>query len=65
MSNETQAQVQFTKQQYEYLNRLFPEMVGDATTTTDAMRFRSGQRSVLARIRLNVQQSAGDKYGTT
>lgn len=61
MSNDTPKDVSFTRQQIAYLNRMFPEMVGDANTTTDALRFRAGQRSVIVRIMLNeASPSPGD-----
>lgn len=48
MSTDIAKRVEFTRQQVEYLNKQFPEMVGTASTSTDELRFRAGQRSVLA-----------------
>lgn len=46
------AQVTFTRLQLEFLERHFPEIVGSHTTTNDELRFRSGQRTVVAFCRL-------------
>lgn len=44
-------QVKFTRQQIEWLEKQFPEVTGTATTSDAELRFRSGQRSVIAVIR--------------
>jgi hypothetical protein len=42
--------VKFTRKQYEWLNQMYPEMIGSATTPEAEYRFRAGQRSVIALI---------------
>lgn len=42
--------VKFTRTQVEYLNRMYPEVVGTHTTTEAEYRFRAGQRSVIALV---------------
>lgn len=42
--------VRFTRKQFEWLNKMFPEMIGSASTPDAEYRFRAGQRSVLASI---------------
>lgn len=48
MSKDNAQRVNFTRQQVEYLNKQYPEVVGTAMTTEAEMRFRQGQRSVIA-----------------
>lgn len=43
----TDTGVKFTRQQIEYINKMFPEVVSTASTTDAELRFRSGQRSVV------------------
>lgn len=40
--------VSFTRHQLAWLDKQFPEVCGNAMTTDAELRFRSGQRSVLA-----------------
>lgn len=50
----------FTERQVEWLENAFPELVGNADTTSNARMWRAGQRSVIAQIRLLVK---GDHNG--
>lgn len=38
----------FSREQFEYLNRTFPEFVGKADTTLQEYQFQSGLRRVVA-----------------
>ena len=44
--------INFTRQQVEFINRHFPEVIGNAETTHEELRFRQGQRSVVAFINI-------------
>jgi hypothetical protein len=50
------AQVKFTRQQVDWLNKHFPEVTGTPSTTDAELRFRSGQRSVIAFILTRVAE---------
>ena len=43
--------VSFTKHQIAWLDKMFPEICGNHATSDAELRFRSGQRSVIAIIR--------------
>lgn len=45
------AQVRFTRQQIEWIEKQFPEVAGTPNTSDAELRFRSGQRSVIAVLR--------------
>lgn len=47
-------EVKFTRQQYEYLNRIFPELIGNANTTEAELRVQQGQRRVVQHIKERV-----------
>lgn len=51
---DTSKSVKFTRQQIEYLEKQFPEIIGTSSTPNDEYRFRAGQRSVVAFIRSRV-----------
>lgn len=53
----TAGEVKFTRQQYEYLNRVFAEKVGDANTTEAELRVSQGQRRVVHFIRERIDGS--------
>jgi hypothetical protein len=50
------AQVKFTRQQLEWLEQQFPEVTGTPSTSDAELRFRSGQRSVIAQIKARVAE---------
>lgn len=52
MSND---KVEFTRQQAEFLEKHFPEMIGNPTTTEAAMRHNAGQRSVVWLVKSRVK----------
>lgn len=47
--------ISFTIKQYEYLNRIFGEVVGSSATTDAELRIAQGQRRVVLHIRSKVQ----------
>lgn len=49
------AKVQFSREQYEALNKMFPEFVGTAHSTESERTFYAGQRQVIAAIKERVQ----------
>lgn len=61
MSTDIAQRVNFTRLQVEYLNKMYPEVVGNATTTEAEMRYRQGQRSVIAFLMTRTaEQSPGE-----
>ena len=50
----------FTRQQVEYLNKQYPEMVGDADTAPERRAWYAAQRSVVQFIAARVQFSPGE-----
>lgn len=61
MAQDNAQRVEFTRQQIEYLNKQFPEVAGTQTTTDAELRWRSGQRSVIAFLATRqAAQSPGD-----
>lgn len=54
MVNDNAKRVEFTRQQIEYLNKMFPEVAGTASTTDAELRYRSGQRSVIKALETRV-----------
>lgn len=52
---QTMEPPKFTRRQYEWLNKQYPEMIGTETTPEAAYRFRAGQRSVIAAIATRVE----------
>jgi len=59
MSNpsKTSNTVTFTIQQYEYLERVFAEKIGDAGTTEAELRINHGQRRVVKFIKERIHGS--------
>ncbi len=55
MSDKDKQTVLFTQKQYDYLNRMFPEQAS-ANMTTEALRFYSGQRSMVMFVGTRVQK---------
>lgn len=51
MADTKHQRVTFTRQQIEYLERVYPEVVGSHETTEAEYRYRAGQRSVLLFLR--------------
>lgn len=51
MANTASSSVKFNQAQLDYLERMYPEMIGDGKTTEAEMRFRAGQRSVIYMVR--------------
>lgn len=43
--------IMFSREQYEYLNKTFPEIIGTANTKPEEFYIQSGKRSVLELIR--------------
>jgi hypothetical protein len=39
--------IYFTREQFEFLNKMYPEQVGSPTTTEAQFRFNSGARNVV------------------
>lgn len=46
--NEVRQQITFTRTQVEYMQKMFPEIVGTASTPLNELQWRSAQRSVIA-----------------
>jgi hypothetical protein len=57
-------QVKFTRQQIEWLEQQYPEVTGTAQTSDAELRFRSGQRSVIAAIKTRAAEQQ-ESYGPT
>lgn len=55
MDNKDIGKVLFSREQYEYLNKIFPELVGNASTTEAAYRIASGQRNVVIAVKERVR----------
>jgi hypothetical protein len=53
-AHNNSAQVRFTRQQIEWIEKQFPEVAGTPNTSDAELRFRSGQRSVIAVLRERV-----------
>jgi hypothetical protein len=53
-SHELSNEINFTSRQMAWLESNYPEVIGTPNTTTEELRFRGGQRSVLAAIRAKV-----------
>lgn len=49
-------QVEFTERQVQYLEKMFPEHVGDASTTHPEFLIQSGKRTVVAFLRSKLQK---------
>lgn len=58
------AQVRFTRQQIEWLEKQFPEVAGTPSTSDAELRFRSGQRSVIAVVRSRAAEQQ-ENHGLT
>lgn len=54
------SKVEFTQRQLDWLDKQFPEMIATPATTTEEIRFRSAQRSVLYYIKNRVTHKVGD-----
>lgn len=51
MASQPHNRVKFSQGQLDYLERQYPEMIGDARTPEAEYRFRAGQRSVIEAVR--------------
>lgn len=47
--------VYFSREQYEYLEKLFPEQVHDSTATLSAVMYHNGKRSVVHLVKSRVK----------
>lgn len=56
MPTDIKQRVTFTRQQYEYLNKMYPEHVGNQDSTEAEYRFRAGQRAVVLMVLSKVTQ---------
>lgn len=54
-STESGGEVNFTRKQYEYLEKVFGEVPGSPDDTDAKLRWRSGMRNVILHIRSKVR----------
>lgn len=52
--------VKFTRKQYEYLNKVYGEAVGNPTTPAEELRWKSGARAVVLHVRGLVDEKLRD-----
>ena len=55
MAQVEEPKIYFSREQYEYLNKVFSEVVGTPDVTTEVLRHRQGQRSVIYFIKDKVR----------
>ena len=55
MNEQDKGKVLFSREQYEYLNKVYSELVGSPSTTEAQYRFNSGQRNVVLFIKERVR----------
>lgn len=52
----TKPKVEFTERQVQYLEQMFPEIVGDASTSHSEYLVQSGKRTVVNFLRSKLQK---------
>ena len=55
MDVKDQGKVVFSREQYEYLNKVFGEFLGSTTTTHQEFSYQAGQRRVVQYIKERVR----------
>lgn len=54
-SRVEEAKVYFSREQYEYLNKMYPEFVGTPSTPEEVYRFNAGARAVVYTVKARVR----------
>jgi len=55
MTKVEEPKIYFSREQYEYLNKVFSEVVGTPSTTNEELRHNAGKRSVVYFIKDRVR----------